>query len=273
MAGRDISSLPTPRPTIGAPTRLFRTRRPAPPRTTRLRSRTLRAAAALGGLLGLSALDPAAGQSREPEPASVPVHIVHLTQGERYRSILDGSRFRFEPWGGALWDAYRNSGGNERPAWIGAVRFGYDLGAAYASGQPAWRLIAEVARAEAAEAGTAVLPDSSVVGFRTEWWLATAGAEWDVLAGWIGLTLEAHGGAAWIQREIVGGDSITPGEPGTTERAESEPFPALVLGVSGYRHLTHRVQIRARLEDVITDPFDGLEHSPALGLGFRFVFE
>ena len=181
-------------------------------------------------------------------------------------------RLRFEPWAGALWDAYRNDGGNGNPAWIGAARLGYELGHAPA-GAPAWRVIAEVARAEAAEAGTAELEDSLLVGFRTEWWLTTVGVERDLIGGWMGVTLEAQGGAAWIEREIVAGDSIPSGTPGTSDQAESEPFPVAVIGLSAWRHLTHRVQLRLRLTDVVTDPFDAIENSPALGLGFRFVFE
>ena len=187
-------------------------------------------------------------------------------------AFLDGERLRFEPWGGVLWDAYRNDGGNGAPAWIGAARLAYEIG-----GRPAsfrrWRMIAEVGRAEAAEAGTATLEDSLLVGFRTEWWLTTAGVEWDAIDGWMGLTLEAQGGAAWIEREIVGGDSIPSGTPGTSDRAEPEPFPTAVVGVSGFRYLTHRVQLRVRVQDVVTDLFDAREHSPALGVGLRFVFE
>jgi len=212
---------------------------------------------------------PAAGQVIKP-----PVHIVHRQAIERFGSIAGSTeRVRFEPWAGALFDAYRNEGGNDRPAWIGAARFAYELGAPIMTPGTSWRVYAEIARAEAAEAGTATLQDSLLVGFRTEWWLGTAGIEWDVWSGWMGLTLEGGGGAAWIQREIVGGDSIPPGTPGTDERAESDPFGAIVLGASGYRHLTHRVQLRVRVSDVVTDPFDAFEHSPAIGLGLRFVFE
>lgn len=201
------------------------------------------------------------------------VHIVHLQDGQSFTGRLQSTRLRFEPWGGALFDAYRNEGGDGRPAWIGAVRLGYELGTGLASAGRGWRIAVEVARAEAAEAGTRILEDTLQVGFRTEWWLATGGGEWDALAGWTGLTLEAGAGAAWLQLEIVSGDSIPPGTPGTRDRASYHRVPALVLGLSGYRHLTHRVQLRLRVEDVVTDPFDALEHSPAVGVGFRFVFE
>lgn len=223
----------------------------------------LRAGLALAAILAAS---PLAGQG---------VHNVHLVDvTEDGSSALESARLRFEPWGGVLFDAYRNDGGNGNPAWIGAVRLGYELGAGLAAPGRGWRLIAEVARAEAAEAGTALVQDSFEVGFRTEWWLLTGGAEWDALGGgWTGLTVEARAGAAWLQREIVGGDTIPPGTPGTSDRAESAPFPAVVAGLSVWRHVTHRVQVRLRVEDVITDPFDAVEHSPALGVGIRFVFE
>ena len=195
-----------------------------------------------------------------------------LALGANEASAQASARLRFEPWGGALWDAYRNDRGDGRPAWLGAVRFGYELGTG-PSGQPRWRIIGEIARAEAAKAGVAILEDSLQVGFRTEWWLTTVGVERDLIGGWMGLTLEAQGGAAWIEREIVGGDSIPPGTPGTSAQADPEPFPVAIIGLSGYRHLTHRVQLRIRLEDVITDPFEDLEQSPALGIGFRFIFE
>lgn len=206
--------------------------------------------------------------------AAQAVHIVHLSQVNGVGQTRPGStRLRFEPWGGVLFDAYRNDGGDGRPAWIGAVRLGYELGSGLASAGRGWRVFGEIARAEAAEAGTAVIQDSLTVVFRSEWWLATAGAEWDVVSGWTGLTLEAGAGAAWLQREIVAGDPIPPGAPGTTERADSEPFPAFVVGLSGYRHLSHRIQLRLRVEDVVTDLFEAAEHSPAVGIGFRFVFE
>lgn len=203
------------------------------------------------------------------------VHNVHLAAppalAENGTAVVGGSRFRFEPWGGVLWDAYRNEGGDGRPAWIGAARVGYELTELPAG--HGLRLIAEVAHAEAAEAGTATLQDSLTVGFRTSWWLTTAGVEWDVVGGWMGLTLDGRAGAAWIEREIVGGDSIPPGTPGTSARPEAEPFAAAVLGLSAWRHLSHTIQLRLRVEDVVTDPFDALEHSPVIGLGFRFVFE
>ena len=215
-------------------------------------------------LVGIGATpDPVTAQARLDRNRIEPLSV---------GAFLDGERFRFEPWGGALWDAYRNDGGNGAPAWIGAVRLGYEPG-----GRPAsfrrWRVIAEVARAEAAKAGTATLEDSLVVGFRTEWWLTTAGMEWDAIGGWMGLTLEAQAGAAWLEREIVGGDSIPSGTPGTSDRAEAEPFPSAVVGISAFRYLTHGVQLRVRVQDVVTDVFDDREHSPALGVGLRFVFE
>ena len=227
----------------------------------------------LGPLLAATAilvLPPALTPS---SAASQTVHIVHLPVGQEVgQQILESRRFRFEPWGGVLFDAYRNAGGDGRPAWIGAVRMGYELGPGYASDR-GWRLVAEMARAEAAEAGTAVVGDSLTVVFRTEWWLGTAGVEWDALGGWTGLTAEVRAGAAWLQREIVGGDSIAPGTPGTRQRAGHDRVPAVVFGVSGYRHLTHRVQVRLRLADVVTDPVEAMEHSPLIGVGFRFVFE
>ncbi|HEX6589937.1 MAG TPA: hypothetical protein VF039_13115 [Longimicrobiales bacterium] len=183
---------------------------------------------------------------------------------------MPGGRFRFEPWAGALWDAYRNDGGSGRPAWIGAARFGYELGDGFG---PGLRLIGEVARAEAAEAGTAIVSDSLAVEFASKWWLTTAGLEWDVATGWSGLTLEAQAGAAWIMLEVTGGDSIPSGTPGTTASAESEPYAAGRVGVSAWRHVTHAMQVRIRVEDVITDAFDRVEHSPAVGVGIRFVFE
>lgn len=206
--------------------------------------------------------------------AAQAVRIVDLPPSDRLDEIgLQSARLRFEPWGGVLFDAYRNEGGDGRPAWIGAVRLGYELGSGLASSGRGWRVVAEVARAEAAEAGTATVQDSLLVGFRTEWWLATAGAEWDVVGGWTGLTLEARAGALWLQREIVGGDPIPPDAPGTSERAGYDRFPTFVVGLSGYRHLTHRVQLRLRVADIVTDVFDAAKHSPALGVGFRFVFE
>lgn len=202
------------------------------------------------------------------------VHNVHPPEIESLMKTtggaIAGGRFRFEPWAGALWDAYRNDGGSGQPAWIGAARFGYELGDGFG---PGFRLIGEVARAEATEAGTAVVGDSLEVEFATEWWLATAGLEYDVRGGWSGLTLEAQGGAAWITREVTGGDSIPAGTPGTTARAEAEPFGAARVGLSVWRHLTHSMQLRVRIEDVVTDPFDRIEHSPAVGVGVRFVFE
>ena len=185
-------------------------------------------------------------------------------------AAVAGGRFRFEPWAGALWDAYRTEGGSGSPAWIGAARFGYELGDGFG---PGFRLIAEVARGEASAAGTATVADSLEVEFSSEWWLITGGLEWDAIAGWSGITLEAQGGAAWVTLEVTGGDSIPSGTPGTTARAEAEPYAAARVGISAWRHLTHAMQIRIRLEDVVTDPFDGIEHSPALGVGIRFVFE
>ena len=214
---------------------------------------------------GLLTVTPAAASAQA-------VNDVHLAERTGTAGFLESERFRFEPWAGALWDAYRNDGGNGSPAWLGAVRVAYELGGAPSSFRR-WRVIGEVARAEAAKAGTAIVADSLLVGFRTEWWLTTAGIEWDAITGWMGVTLEAQGGAAWLEREIVGGDTIPSGTPGTNDRAESEPFPAAVIGVAVWRHLTHSVQIRLRVEDVISDPFEALEHSPAIGLGFRFVFE
>lgn len=204
------------------------------------------------------------------------VHIVHPTIGKSdsgWRAeAVRSDRLSFEAWAGAMWDAYRNEGGDGRPAWIGAVRLSYDVGAGPVTGR-GWRIVGELARAEAGDAGTAVLQDSLQVGFRTEWWLATAGVEWDILGGWTGLSLEGRGGAAWLEREIVRGDSIPPATPGTTPTAEPEPLPAVVFGLTAWRHVSHTVQLRLHVEDVITDPFEALEHSPAVGLGVRLIFQ
>ena len=186
---------------------------------------------------------------------------------------LASERLRFEPWVGLLFDAYRNEGGDGRPGWIAGARLGYEPGTGLSGRDRGWRAIAEVARAETSEAGTATLEDSLVVGFRSEWWLATVGVEWDAVTGWMGVTLEGRAGAAWLQREIVGGDPIPPGTPGTSERARSEPVPAVVAGISVWRHVSHRLQARLRVENIVTDPLGALENSPVIALGARFVFE
>lgn len=228
------------------------------------RSSSIPRAAVLAGLLSVAA--PGAPQQT--------VHNVHLPAGT---SVVtqgpESSRVRFEPRAGVLFDAYRNEGGDGRPGWIGGVRLGYELGTGLAAPGRGWRLIGEIARSETARAGTATLEDSLVVGFRSEWWLATAGVERDYVKGWTGVTLEARVGAAWLQREIVGGDSIPPGTPGTTAPGGSEPVPAVAAGIALWRHLGHRLQLRFRVEDIVTDARDALEHSPAVTLGLRFVFE
>lgn len=202
------------------------------------------------------------------------VHNVRADADERGEGtvarVIPGGRFRFEPWAGVLWDAYRNEGGSGAPAWLGAARFGYEMGNGFG---PGFRLVAEIARAEVEEAGRAVVGDSLEVDFASRWWLTTAGVEWDVRGGWTGLTLEAQGGAAWITLEVTGGDSIPAGTPGTTARAEAEPYPTARVGLSAWRHLSPTLQLRLRVEDVVTDLFDAMEHSPALGVGVRFLFE
>lgn len=209
-----------------------------------------------------------------PGFAQETVHIVHLPHSEEVDKLsLESERLRFEPWVGVLFDAYRNEGGDGRPGWIAGARLGYEPGPGPGARERGWRVIAEVARAETAEAGTATLGDSLVVGFRSEWWLATGGAEWDVVTGWMGVTVEGQAGAAWLQREIVAGDPVPSGTPGTSDRARSEPVPAVVAGISVWRHIGHRLQVRLRVEDIVTDPLDALEHSPAIALGARFLFE
>lgn len=187
------------------------------------------------------------------------------------QSISD--RMTFEPGGGVLFDAYRNDGGDGAPGWIGAVRFAFDVGGTPSSVRGGWRVAGELARAETSEAGTAVLADTVRVVFRSEWWLATAGVEWDVVDAWTGLSIEGRAGAAWLQREVTGGDPIPPGTPGTREPGSQDARAAVVVGGSAYRHLTHRVQARIRVVDVITDPLDRIEHSPAVTLGLRFSFD
>lgn len=197
-----------------------------------------------------------------------------LFAGALPASAQGGSeRLTFEPAGGVLFDAYRNEGGSGRPGWVGAVRFAFEGGGTPSSVAGGWRVTGELARAETSEAGTAVLADTATVVYRSEWWLATAGAEWDIVGTWTGLSVEGRAGVAWLQREITGGDPIPPGTPGTREPGSHYARPAVVAGGSVYRYLTHRVQVRLRVADVITDPFDRIEHSPAVVLGLRFSFD
>jgi len=182
---------------------------------------------------------------------------------------------RFEAYGGAFFDDLRNERGSGNPGWIGGVRLGLETGYGLLGPERNVRLVLDAARAETDEAGVVTVQDSIDIGFRNEYWLLTGGVEWDVVGGWTGLTLEARGGGAWHQAVVVAADSgfVPGGTPGTTSAAEYDVEPALVVGVSAFHHLSWLLQLRARVEDVIVDPFGEARHSQTLELGLRLVFE
>lgn len=180
-----------------------------------------------------------------------------------------------EPYGGVFFDGFRNDLGAGDPGWVGGVRFGYELGWAMGGAERALRLVLDGARAQTDEAGGGTVADSIDVLFRNEWWLATAGVEWDVLPGWTGVSLELRGGGSWLEREIThASEPISGGEtPGTTRTPESEFRPVIAAGLSVVHHLTPTLQVRARGADLWIDPAgDEPEHSPTLTLGLRILF-
>ncbi|HEY0670742.1 MAG TPA: hypothetical protein VGD27_00680 [Longimicrobiales bacterium] len=172
-----------------------------------------------------------------------------------------GNRFFFEPYAGALKDAYDSSPDEEDTGLLIGFRTGYLLSSrARLVGNIAYSKVDDVADPQGL--GSFYIYDNT-------WIFTTAGGEFDVVPGRTSVSLGLQGGAAWRRVDLDGtvGTPLAPPENDDSFSAHEVLIPSLLL-----RHrLTGRATIVAGAHDNIFDFLDGpAKHSLALTAGIAF---
>lgn len=133
--------------------------------------RTLRYA-----LAALLALAPAAAEAQSAKSKSkrAPVRVVHVSRSDR--DCCWGNRFSFEPYAGAMKDAYDHSPDGENTGYLVGFRVGYMLGGRS-------RLVGNIGYSESDDLVDSPPTPSSYFVYDNTWVMKTAGGEFDVVPG------------------------------------------------------------------------------------------
>lgn len=199
---------------------------------------------------------------------AIVVTLPSLAEAQRRRvvraSSVDeccwGNRFSFDPYAGAMKDAY-DIGAQDDLGYLVGFRVAYTLGSRT-------RLLGNLGYSNTENVSDPAGLTSYHV-YDNVWVMTTGGAEFDVVPGNTSASLGLQLGAGWrkLDHERTVG---TPTEPAQTQ----DNFTAIdmVLPSLTFRHrLTSRASIMAALQDHIFDVLEGpAQHSPAITLGLSF---
>ena len=212
-------------------------------------------------LIASLALSPALAEAQSSKSKSkrTPVRVIHVKRSDR--DCCWGNRFSFEPYAGAMNDAYDMSPDGESTGYLVGFRVGYHLSRRF-------RLLANVGYSETDNiADPSGLPSYFV--YDNTWVITTLGGEVDLVPGNTSVSLGLQGGAGWRRVDLDGSVGTPIGTPTPDEgfAAQEVLVPAL-----HFRHgLTSRTTIMAGLQDNIFDIFDGpAKHSLAVTAGIAF---
>jgi hypothetical protein len=177
------------------------------------------------------------------------------------RDCCWGNRFSFEPYAGALRDAYDASPDDENTALLLGFRVGYLL-------TNRIRLLGNVGYSES---DNVIDPQGTTAYYLYDntWVYTTAGGEFDVVPGRASVSLGLQGGAAFRRVDLDGtvGTPGLPAEPDEGFSAQEVLIPSLMARYRVY----NRATIMAGLQDNIFDFADGAaKHSLAFTAGFSF---
>lgn len=177
------------------------------------------------------------------------------------RDCCWGNRFSFEPYAGAVKDAYDVSPDGENTALLLGFRVGYLLSSRI-------RLLGNVAYSES---DNVIDPQGTTAYYLYDntWVYTTAGGEFDVVPGRASISLGLQGGAAFrrVDLDATVGTPVLPAQPDEGFSAQEVLIPTLM----GRYRVIDRLTFMAGLQDNIFDFFDGpAQHSLALTAGFSY---
>jgi hypothetical protein len=180
---------------------------------------------------------------------------------ENRRDCCWGNRFSFEPYAGAVRDAYDASPDDENTALLLGFRVGYLL-------TNRIRLLGNVGYSES---DNIIDPQgtTSYYLYDNTWVFTTAGGEFDVVPGRTSVSLGLQGGAAFRRIDLDGtvGTPVLPAEPDEGFSAQEVLIPSLM----GRYRITNRATIMAGLQDNIFNFLEGpAKHSLAFTAGLSF---
>ncbi|HEY0810228.1 MAG TPA: hypothetical protein VGD49_08710 [Longimicrobiales bacterium] len=170
-----------------------------------------------------------------------------------------GNRFSFEPYAGAIKDAYDTSADDENTALLLGFRVGYLLSNRI-------RLLGNVGYSESDNVIEPQGPTTSYYMYDNTWVFTTVGGEFDVVPGKGRISLGLQGGAAFRQLDLDGtvGTPITPAQDGDGWEAQEILIPSLM----GRYRVTQWATVMAGLQDHIFDFLNGsTHHSVAITAG------
>ena len=168
--------------------------------------------------------------------------------------------FAFSPYAGVWKDATDISLDDENTGWMVGFRVGYDVARRA-------RLVADVSYAESSNVGNtpAGLADYNV--YDNSWIFTTGGAEYDILPGPTSVTFAAQAGAAWRKTTLDEQIGLVP-PPDESDDGYNSQF-VVVPRISVRHSFSGRTGLDVSVLDHIL-PEDGVDHSPALTVGFWF---
>lgn len=168
--------------------------------------------------------------------------------------------FAFSPYAGVWKNAMDNSIDDENTGWMLGFRVGYDV-------TRRARFIADVSYAESNNVGNTPAGTPSFNVYDDSWIFTTGGMEYDILPGNTSVTFAAQAGAAW--RKTTLDEQIGPTPP-LDESDDGFGSQFVVVPRISVRHsFSGRTGLDVSVLDHIL-PEDGVEHSPALTVGFWF---
>jgi hypothetical protein len=188
-----------------------------------------------------------------------PTHVVVRTA--KHDQCCYGNRWSFEPYAGALRDAYDISPDDENTAPLFGLRIGYLLGSRT-------RLLGNVGYSKSDNVSNPQGTTSFFV-YDNTWVFTTGGAEFDVVPGRTSASIGLQAGAAWRRVDLDGRVGLPSGFPEDDSGFSSQEI--VIPGAVARHRFTSRATLTAGLHDYIFDFVEGpAQHSLALTVGVAF---
>ena len=188
-----------------------------------------------------------------------PTRVVHVSRSDR--DCCWGNRFSFEPYAGAMNDAYDASPDDENTAYLVGFRVGYLL-----SGRT--RLLGNIGYSKSDDVANSFGVPAYYV-YDNTWVFTTAGGEFDVVPGRTSVSLGLQGGAAWRRLDFDGTVGTPIGNPTPDDGFSAQEV--LIPGLTLRHRLSNRMTVMAGVQDNIFDFLDGpAKHSLAVTAGIAF---
>jgi hypothetical protein len=212
-------------------------------------------------LVVLFAFSPAMAEAQSRSKSKrAPVRIVHVKRADR--DCCWGNRFSFEPYAGAMNDAYDSSPDDENTGYLVGFRIGFLLSSRI-------RLLGNIGYSESDDVINTIPTPTSYFVYDNTWVFTTAGGEFDVVPGRTSVSLGLQGGAAWRRVDLDGSVGTPIGTPTPDDGFTAQEV--LIPGLALRHRLGSHITVMAGLHDNIFDFFDGpAKHSLAVTAGIAF---